>query len=102
MKTTFLKSIVLAIVTSFSMTTMAEDNHQADKSIHPVEAIAHIPVVGFKVASGVAAVPLMIVGEVGELSSQAGQTLMEVARRPINNSKQNADSNYEKDKGMEF
>ena len=89
MKMTNLKLIVLAIITSSSMTVMAADlDHKTDASSNPVEAIAQIPVVGLKVASGAAAVPLIFVGEIGSVSGQAGESLWEVANRPIGDTNQ--------------
>ena len=84
MKLTILKSIALTIIASSSMSVMATDTiYKTDTSTNPVEAIAHIPIVGLKVAGGAAALPLMIVGEIGNLSGQAGESLWEAAKRPI-------------------
>jgi hypothetical protein len=99
MKLTILKSIVLALITTSSITAMGtETNHKTDTLSNPVEVIAHVPIVGLKIASGIAAVPLMIVGEIGSLSGQAGESLWEAANRPIGDTNQNSETN----KGVNF
>jgi hypothetical protein len=81
MKSSVHKSVALALIVSASpgLVMAAEPNPQTDEINNPIEAIAQIPVAGIKVASGVVALPLMFVGEIGNISGQAGEALWEHA-----------------------
>ena len=57
--------------------------HLSQASAHSAQAIAQTSVVGVKIVSGVAALPLMLVGEVGDASGQAGHALWDLANQPI-------------------
>ncbi|MCZ6805092.1 MAG: hypothetical protein O7D86_14520 [Proteobacteria bacterium] len=84
---------MLALIVSSPMTVMAAETvRNPEASSNPVEAIAQIPVAGLKIATGAVAIPLLIVGEIGSLSGQAGESLWEVARSPIGKSMQAADT----------
>lgn len=68
-----------------SMNVMAEGSlqHLSNASSHSVQAIGQASIAGVKVVAGVVAVPLMIVGGVGEASGQAGESLWDSATKPI-------------------
>ena len=57
--------------------------HLSQASVHSAQAIAQTSVAGVKIVSGVVAVPLILVGEVGNASGQAGDALWESANQPI-------------------
>ena len=93
MKSTIIKSTVLALIVSSPMAVMAaEIIHSPEVSSNPVEVIVQIPIAGLKVATGVVAIPLMILGEIGNLSGQAGETLWEAANSPMGESMQTIDT----------
>ena len=50
---------------------------------HSMEALAQATVGGLKLVSGAIAVPLMVGGQIGKVSGQAGDDLWEEANRPI-------------------
>lgn len=80
--------IKLAAVTSMlfgsaSAIAAGPSQHMSQASGHSVQAIAQTSVAGVKIVSGVVAVPLMLVGEVGQASGQAGHALWDSANQPI-------------------
>jgi ABC-type phosphate/phosphonate transport system permease subunit len=80
MKLTIFKSTVLALIVSSPISVMAaEPLSQAEGISNPIEAIVQIPATGIRIATGVAALPLMFVGEIGNISGQAGEALWEHA-----------------------
>lgn len=80
MKFAILKSTVVALIISSSMSVMAaEPVSQPEGISNPIEVIVQIPVAGIRIATGVVALPLMFVGEIGNISGQAGEALWEHA-----------------------
>jgi len=57
--------------------------HFSNALANSLEAIAQGTVAGFKLVSGAVAVPLMISGEIGRVSGQAGDELWQEANTPI-------------------
>lgn len=55
----------------------------AESTKHSAKAVGHSVAAGGKLVSGVAAVPLLIVGGVGQASMAAGQALWETADGPL-------------------
>ncbi len=53
--------------------------HASKASVHASKAIGHTLAAGGKVVAGVAAVPLIAVGVVGEISGKAGEELWQQA-----------------------
>jgi hypothetical protein len=74
-------------IASLSVTAQAQAggaSHHVSKALaHSLEAVAHTTVAGMKVVSGAVALPLVIVGEIGQVSGDAGEELWEEANRPI-------------------
>jgi len=76
MKLITLKSTALALIIASPMSVMAtEQNYETHVSNNPIHAIAQIPIAGVKVATGAFALPLMMVGEIGNVSGEIGQSL---------------------------
>ncbi len=93
MKLPIIKSTVIALIVSSPLSVMAVDTTvQLETSSHPVEAIAQIPITGLRIATGAVAIPLMIVGEIGSISGQAGKKLWEQATHQNAESMQAADT----------
>lgn len=93
MKSKIFKSTVLALVISSPMSVLAADVKPEETTVNPIEAIAQIPATGFRAATGVIALPLMFLGEVGNISGQAGEVLWQHASGSNNESIQTTDSN---------
>ncbi|WP_111978598.1 hypothetical protein [Algibacillus agarilyticus] len=77
-----LKTITLASLTLFSLNTYAlggASEHSGQASKHSVLTVAHSGGAVIKTASAVVAVPLIVVGEVGDLAQSAGNKLLENA-----------------------
>ena len=76
---------VLASALISASTVFAEGavHHSGQASIHSANAVSHGLVSGAKVASGSAAVPLILIGSAGTVSGDAGRTLWEAADQPI-------------------
>lgn len=82
MKKLTLKALVLAgltIVASLNMASANSFNHSGQASTHSAAASGHASVGVSQTASIAVAVPLLAVGAVGALSSEAGGVLMEAA-----------------------
>lgn len=93
MKLTILKSTVIALIVSGPMSVMAaEPLPQAEGTSNPIEAIVQIPVAGVRIATGAVALPLMFVGEIGNISGQAGEQLWQNATRQNSKSMEAADT----------
>lgn len=85
MKSTIL-SLLLAIpltLTSSMASAAGPFQHSLKASQHTAQAIAQTSIAGVKVVTGVVALPLMAVGEVGQLSGKAGGALWDSANEPI-------------------
>ena len=85
MKSKLLKSIIAIPLLFGSMSAMAQGSlqHLSNASSHSVQAIGQAAIGGVKVAAGVVAVPLMLVGEIGEASGDVGGSLWDSATKPI-------------------
>ena len=72
---------VLGVVLVTSQAAFAADSvgNAAASLNHSGKAIKHAAIASGQVVSGVAAVPLIVVGEVGKASGKAGEALMNVA-----------------------
>ncbi|MDH3513862.1 MAG: mechanosensitive ion channel protein MscS [Gammaproteobacteria bacterium] len=55
----------------------------AESTKHSAQAVGHSLAAGGKLVSGVAAVPLLVVGGMGQASMAAGQALWETADGPL-------------------
>jgi len=68
-----------------SMNVMAEGSqqHLSTASVHSAQAIGQTAIAGVKIVSAVIAVPLMITGEIGQASGQAGHAFWLMANQPI-------------------
>ena len=81
-------NLVLAVVIS-SFTVSApvyaggSAEHFSESLGHSVQAIGHSTVAGFKLVSGSVAIPLVIVGEIGKASGEAGEALWEEANTSL-------------------
>jgi hypothetical protein len=94
MKLTLLKSTVLALVVLSPMSVMAEEPLQKPAAYgNPILAIAQIPIAGVRIATGAVAIPLMIVGEIGNVSGQVGESLWQEANRQRTEPKKTVSSN---------
>ena len=85
MKSTIVKFIGITSILFGSANAGAAgpSQHMSQASGHSAQAIAQTSVAGVKVISGVVAVPLMAVGELGKASGQAGHALWDSANQPI-------------------
>jgi len=85
MKLNIFKLAIVVPLVFGSMNVMAEGSlqHLSNASSHSVQAIGQTSIAGVKIVAGVVAVPLMIVGGVGEASGQAGDSLWDSATKPI-------------------
>ncbi len=80
MKLITLKSTVLALIVASPISVMAaEQIQEKNVSNNPIYAIAQIPIAGVRVATGAVALPLMIVGEIGNVSGEVGKSLWQGA-----------------------
>jgi hypothetical protein len=93
MKSTIFKSTVLALIVASPMSVVAAESSQTSAvSNNPIEAIVNIPIAGVRIATGVVAIPLMIVGEIGSVSGQAGEKLWQQANGHNNKPMQSVDT----------
>ncbi|MBL1141897.1 MAG: hypothetical protein HND53_07705 [Proteobacteria bacterium] len=82
MKLITVKSIALALIVSSPISVMAtEPIPQPEEISNPIEVIVQIPVAGIRAATGLVSIPLMFVGEIGNISGQAGEQLWQSATR---------------------
>jgi len=58
-------------------------NHAVQSGSHASGSVAHVIMSSGKVASAAAAIPLAIVGSIGEVSKQVSENLMDAAFAPI-------------------
>ena len=81
MNSKIIKLVVISSILFGSASAMATGSvqHSSQASAHS----AQTSVAGVKIVSGVIAVPLMLAGEVGKASGQAGHALWESANQPI-------------------
>ena len=85
MKTSHLVSAV--VIGSFTLSAPVfaggSAEHFSESLGHSVQAVGHSTVAGFKLVSGSVAIPLVIVGEIGKASGEAGEALWEEANTPL-------------------
>jgi hypothetical protein len=83
---TYIRTISSAVILlSFSMPVLAGGSaqHLSDSLNHSLQALAHSTAAGFKLVSGVVAIPLMVSGEIGKASGEIGEALWEEANTPL-------------------
>lgn len=75
----------IAILFSLSMPAMAGGiaHHLSESLDHSAQAIVHTTAAGFKLVSGVIAIPLMAGGEIGKVSGEIGEELWDEANSPL-------------------
>jgi len=85
MNSNIIKVAIVVPMLFGSMNVMAAGSlqHLSNASAHSVQAIGQVAIGGVKVAAGVVAVPLMLVGEIGGASGQVGGSLWDSATKPI-------------------
>ncbi|MFW5426312.1 MAG: hypothetical protein ACKE8G_07425 [Methylophagaceae bacterium] len=85
MKSKIIKLVAISSMLFGSASAMAAGSlqHLSQASAHSAQAIAQTSVAGVKIVSGVVALPLMLAGEVGNVSGQAGHALWDSANQPI-------------------
>jgi hypothetical protein len=85
MKSSLFKAAIVIpmLLGTTSLMAAGPSEHSAKGSEHSIHGLAQTSVAGAKVTSGVVAVPLMIVGRIGETSGQAGKSLWDSATKPI-------------------
>lgn len=78
-----MKSIkILAIISLMTATQVSANDsttHASKASKHSVLALSHGALSTAKVASGVSAVPLIVIGSAGQVAGELGNSLIEVA-----------------------
>ena len=75
-------TIVVALVVSSGVQAGGSAEASARALEHSMQALAYSVEGGLKLASGAAALPLMAAGEIGRVSGQVGQELMDEANAP--------------------
>jgi len=73
----------VAILVSMPVAAGGASYHLSQALANSMEALAQATVGGLKLVSGAIAVPLMVGGEIGKVSGQAGDELWEEANTPI-------------------
>lgn len=87
MQSKILQSGIFIVVMFSSMNVLAEPyNHTNQKSSGPADVVAYAALGGIKIASAAVAIPLLTVGEIGNVSGAAGNALWENANKPIGES----------------
>jgi hypothetical protein len=74
---------LLSMVLAGSAAAAGASQHFSEALVHSVQAAGHSVAAGVKVAFAVVAVPLLIGGEIGNVSGQVGEELWDEANRPI-------------------
>ncbi len=75
--------LVLFVGMSSSVFAGGSAKHFSDALANSAQAIAHSTIAGLKLVSGIAAIPLLAVSEIGNVSEEIGETLWEEANQPI-------------------
>ena len=85
MNTQHNKLAVLTITSVFAAPVLAGGSaqHFSKAVTHSAQAVAHSTAAGVKLVSGVAAVPLMITGEIGKASGQLGEAMWDEANTEL-------------------
>lgn len=84
MQSKILQSCLFIVIIFSSMNVLAEPgNHPNQQSFGPLDLIAYTTIGSMKVVSAAAAIPLLTVGEIGNVSEAAGNALWENASKPI-------------------
>ena len=79
--------ISVVLITAFtSQPVLAQGSvqHSVAASEHSIQAVGHSIAGSTKLASGVAAVPLTGIGAIGQVSSDAGNALWDIANSEVN------------------
>lgn len=76
-------TVVSALICAGPAMAGGSEEHFADSLEHSAQAIASATVGSFKLVSGAAAVPLMMIGSVGAASGELGEALWDEANAPI-------------------
>ena len=82
-KTLIVTTTLLAAIAIQPAHAQGSVQHASQAVEHSTKAIGHSVAGGAKLASGVAAVPLIAVGASGQASQQAGEALWDIANEPI-------------------
>lgn len=79
------KLAALVITSAFAAPVLAGGSakHFSNAVNHSAQAVAHTTVAGLKLVSGAVAVPLLVTGEIGKASGQAGEALWEDANTEL-------------------
>ena len=83
MKSKILQTCLFIIIMFSSINVLADPNHPDQKSFGPVDLIAYTTIGSMKLVSAAAAIPLLTVGQIGNVSEAAGNALWENATKPI-------------------
>lgn len=85
MKTRIRTISSVAILLGLSLPACAGGSaqHFSDALDHSAQALAHSTAGGFKLVSGVVAIPLMISGEIGKTSGEIGEALWDESNTPL-------------------
>jgi hypothetical protein len=89
------RQIICASIILFSAVNVSAEgslHHSTEASVHTSKALGHAIMSGVKVVSGVVAIPLKIVGEIGMVSGEAGDALWEEANGTIGESLELSDA----------
>jgi hypothetical protein len=78
-----LVATVFSLASAMPASAGGAAEHFSESLAHSAQAVGHSAAAGFKVVFAAAAVPLMIVGEIGKASGEIGEELWEEANRPI-------------------
>jgi hypothetical protein len=79
----FLLTTCLTLGSALPASAGGAAEHFSESLAHSAQAVGHSAAAGFKVVFAAAAVPLIVVGEIGKASGEIGEELWEEANRPI-------------------
>ena len=82
-RSAYLGATLLSLAIALPATAGGAAEHFSESLAHSAQAVGHSAAAGFKVVFAAAAVPLMVVGEIGKASGEIGEELWEEANRPI-------------------
>lgn len=74
---------LLALLAAAPVHAEGFSRNMAESTKHSAQAVGHSSAAGAQLVSGVAAVPLMVIGGVGQASMAAGQALWQAADGPL-------------------
>ena len=76
-------SLIFLLAVAANSSAQNSFQHSGQAITHSLQALGDGMVAGTKLVFGVAAVPLKVIGAVGELSGQMGDSLWEAANAPV-------------------